>query len=147
MSETPTPAPAPEPPESKSPLRRPGCVLALILWFALLLLPCPMFILATQGQISLPLGGAPGQESRLWLVMEADARGLGLSLPGVRQAGDAVCVQTDVRYFFWAGSAEPVSYCECYTRDDAAATWSPVETLVGACPEDILESLGSEEDE
>lgn len=141
MAETLTP---PETPPARSPLRRPGCVIALILWFGLLMLPCPMFVLATQGEISLSLGSAPGQQARLWLVMEADARGLGLSLPRVTGSDTALCVQTDVRYFFWAGSAEPVSYCECYTRAAPSGAWSAAGTTPGVCPADALERLAAQ---
>lgn len=108
------------PPKPRSPLRRLGCIILLVIWFAVLLSPCLLIVLATQQEIVVSTGGAPGQQARLWLISEIDARGLAFSSASVSEQGEsAICVQTDVRFFLWAGSAEPVSYCECYERDSA----------------------------
>ena len=104
----------------RSPLRRLGCIIALVIWFAVLLSPCFLIVLATQQEIVVSTGSAPGQQTRLWLISEIDARGLALSSASVREQDEsAICVQTDVRFFLWAGTAAPVSYCECYERDSA----------------------------
>lgn len=135
MTETPHTSPEPQPARRRSPLRRLGCGILLVLWFLVLLTPCALFMLASRGEMTLDLGSAPGQTARVWLVMEEDERGLGLSLPSVHTDDDpnALCVQTDVRYFLWQGEAEPVSYCDCYQRTSAESAWSYVETLQGAC--------------
>ncbi len=111
--------------------------MALVLWFLLLLSPCFLITLASQGEIVIPLGGAPNQSLRLWLVSEADQRGLVLSLPSISRSTDALmCVQTQTRFFLWAGRAEEdVYYCECYSRDSAAAEWALISADTGACAE------------
>jgi hypothetical protein len=123
-----------EPPRRRGPLRRAGCIVALIIWFAILLLPCFLIVLATQQEISITTGGAPGQQTRLWLISEAEQRGLALSTGTVHQSGDnAICVQTNVNYYLWAGSSEPSVYCECYERENAEAEWSFTTSTQGAC--------------
>ncbi|MFN8565855.1 MAG: hypothetical protein U0703_30415, partial [Anaerolineae bacterium] len=52
----------------RSPLRRAGCIVALVIWFGILLLPCFLVVLAVQQEISIPTGGAPDQRLRLWLI-------------------------------------------------------------------------------
>jgi hypothetical protein len=123
----------PKPPPSR--LRRIGCALALVIWFTLLLTPCFLFVMATQGEIAVNLGSAPGQDLRIWLIMEADERGFGVSRPTTASGNDAnhLCVQTDVRYLLWAGKAEPVTYCDCYERSGTDQAWSSTATQQGAC--------------
>ena len=125
----------PSPPVTprRSPLRRIGCTIALILWFALLLLPCFLIVLATQGEIAIAQGELPGQQLRVWLIMEADQRGLGMSSATAYREDDAACVQTDTRFWLWQGAAEPVSYCECYERAATDSVWSPTVTESGLC--------------
>lgn len=127
------PMPPPVTPR-RSPLRRIGCTIALVLWFALLLLPCFLIVMATQGEITIAQGELPGQQLRVWLIMEAEQRGLGVSSATVYRDGDnGVCVQTDTRFWLWQGAAEPVSYCECYERATAESVWSPTVTESGLC--------------
>jgi hypothetical protein len=123
-------------PPPKSPLRRPGCVIALIIWFLILLTPCPLFILLTQGEIRINVGSAPDQHIRLWLVMEPRERGFGLSSPSIHPGPSEgeVCLQTDVRYLLWMGSAEDASYCECYQHPTDDSGWTPTTTITGMCP-------------
>ncbi len=124
----------PPSPRRRSPLRRLGCGIALVLWFLILLLPCGLFTLATQGQITISQGGLPGQEIRLWLIMEVEQRGLGISSTSAH-GGDpnAVCLQTNVSYALWAGRAAPTTYCEGYERADSASPWALVSTQTDAC--------------
>lgn len=118
----------------RSPLRRAGCIVALVIWFAILLLPCFLVVLAVQQEISIPTGGAPDQRLRLWLISEADERGLALSTASVhQQTATEICVQTDVRFLLWAGSAEPLSYCDCYERGGESAEWASTSSSVGQC--------------
>lgn len=113
-----------DPRMQRSPLRRPGCVAALILWFIALLTPCFLIMLAVRGEITITTGSAPDQQLRIWLIQEADERGIGISSAGVQQDGEAVCVQTNVNFVLWRGKAQPTQYCECYiqTGDDYEMT-------------------------
>lgn len=129
MTDTsPSPSPAP-----RSPARRIGCACGLLLWAVIMITPCLLFLLATQGQLSITLGGAPNQQARIWLVNEARVRGLALSWPTVHNIeGDtALCVQTETRFILWAGSGDPATFCECYTR--ASESWSAAESYSGSC--------------
>jgi hypothetical protein len=120
-----------QPTQKRGCLGRLGCALGLIIWLAILTLPCMFFILSVQQEISVSLGSAPGQTLRAWVVMEED-RGIGVSVPTVYNTGDNnLCVQTDVRYFLWAGEGEDSVYCECYTR--SADTWTSTTTTQGTC--------------
>ncbi|MEP7290399.1 MAG: hypothetical protein ABI835_01395 [Chloroflexota bacterium] len=124
----------PAPPRSR--VRRVGCIAALVVWFAVLLLPCFLIVLAVQQEIVISTGSAPGQQTRLWLISEADERGLAYSSTSTQQSGEnALCVQTDVRFFLWTGSAEATSYCECYQRSATGDPWSFTESISGVCPE------------
>ncbi|MBE2270327.1 MAG: hypothetical protein IAE80_18980 [Anaerolinea sp.] len=121
-------------PARRSPIRRIGCTVLLIFWFTLLLLPCALFVLATQGEISISQGGLPGQHIRLWLINEMDERGLGVSSTSVTQTDpNAACIQTNASFLLWAGQAEPLSYCDCYVRADADSAWQSASTAAGEC--------------
>jgi hypothetical protein len=118
----------------RRPIRRIGCTIALVIWFTILLLPCFLIVFAVQQQIVISQGGAPGQELRIWLISEAEQRGFGVSSTSVRQTNaNALCVQTDVRFLLWAGSADPVNYCDCYERTNAESEWSLTNTSTGVC--------------
>jgi hypothetical protein len=106
----------------------------LVIWFVVLLLPCALIVLAVQQQIVIPTGSAPGQQTRLWLISEPTERGFGVSTAAVTPTGgDALCVQTDVRFLLWSGQADPLSYCECYARANAGDAWSLTDSREGAC--------------
>lgn len=99
-----------------SRLRRLGCIAGLLLWLAVMLIPCFFIALAVQQEIVITRGGAPNQVLRFWLINEVDHRGVGISSASVH-AGlqeDGICVQTDVRFLLWTGQSDPTSYCECY---------------------------------
>lgn len=118
----------------RRPLRRIGCLVGLLLWALLMLTPCGLFLLATQGQLTISLGSAPNQEVRLWLVNEARVRGLALSWPSVRPSGDTtLCVQTETRFLLWAGSGEPATFCDCYGRTSPNEPWLSAESYTGSC--------------
>lgn len=118
----------------RSPLRRAGCIAALVIWFSILLLPCFLIVLAVQQEIVISTGGAPGQQLRLWLISEPDERGLALSTASVEQSNaDNICVETTVRFLLWAGNAEPSSYCECYHRESDGDPWALTSMDAAAC--------------
>jgi hypothetical protein len=121
-------------PKRRSPLRRIGCGILLVFWFALLLTPCFLITLAVQQEVRITTGPVPGQELRVWLIMEAETRGLGVSTGNVAtQTETSLCLQTDIRYFLWQGSEAPVSYCECYQRSDASEAWISTTMATEVC--------------
>lgn len=121
-------------PRRRSPLRRVGCWIVIVIWFLILLLPCALIMLAVQQEIVITTGSAPGQQLRLWLISEAEQRGFGLSTASViPKDNNDLCVQTDVRFFLWAGKGESSSYCDCYQRANQSAAWTSVSTATGAC--------------
>jgi len=75
----------------------------------------------------------PFRVTRIWLLREAERRGLGLSttrpLPGATD--QEVCALTTVRFAFIGPSypSADTDYCECYERGPSG--WSPV----GPCGE------------
>jgi len=110
-------------------------MIALVIWFSVLLLPCLLIVMATQQEVVISTGGAPGQNIRLWLISEIDERGFAFSSASVSQRSESLtCVQTDVRFLLWAGKADPVSYCECYERD-SAGNLAFIEATEGVCAE------------
>lgn len=128
--------PAPPAPRRRHPLRRIGCTIVLVLWFLLLLTPCLLFYMASQGEISVRLGNLPDQSLRIWLVTEPQQRGIGVSSPAVARAadGNTACLQMTVHYWLWYGEAEEaVQYCECFSRADRDADWTMTEMESGTC--------------
>jgi hypothetical protein len=123
------------PRKRRSPLRRLGCGVALIIWFVLMLTPCLLIVLATQGQITILLSGGPEREFRIWMVMESDRRGFGIANPSLHEdpKNDAVCVQTDVRFALWMGEGKPASYCECFQHSSSDGNWHSINTRQGNC--------------
>lgn len=116
---------------ARHPLRNPGCVIALILWFAALLSPCVLLYLAMRGEISITTGSAPEQRVRIWLVQETQQSGIGLSNAAVLETEEALCVQTNVTFVLWRGRAEPTAYCECYTQTPSG--WQTLSVQENAC--------------
>lgn len=128
----------PTPPRRFRGLRRLGCILLLVIWFMVLLLPCFMIVLATQQQITISQGSLPDQEIRIWLVMEQNQRGLGISSTSTHPAKgdnlptDSLCLQTNVNYLLWQGKGEASTYCECYAHD--GDNYTPLASYSQACP-------------
>ncbi len=133
----PSPEALPPEPKKRSPIQRAGCIIALVIWFAILLIPCFLITLAVQGEIVITTGSAPGQQDRLWLISEATQRGLGLSSASVipRSDPNQLCVETAVHFLLWVGKSDPILYCDCYQRSSANAEWSQASTISGACSE------------
>ncbi len=119
----------------QNPLKRVGCTIGLLLWAVVLISPCLLCTLATQGQITISLGSAPGQQARIWLLNEARERGIGISWPSAHYSQDAqtVCVQTDTRFVLWEGSGQPATYCECYTRENTGEAWIAAQISDDSC--------------
>ena len=117
----------------RTPLQRIGCGILLIFWFALLLVPCGLLFLAVQQEIIIPQGDVPGAQTRIWLIMEARQRGIGISTASVQQEGLTACVQTDARFLLWSGQSDPLQYCECYQQADSDAAWQYTVMNEGVC--------------
>lgn len=122
------------------PVRRIGCGLLLVLWFAFLFTPCLLITLAVQQEIKITWSDVPDDALRLWTISEANARGLALATS--RRVGadnGATCTIIDVRFFLWQGDpvkagAIPSHQCACYERTKAGTGWS----LLSAGPEACL---------
>ncbi|MBE2184068.1 MAG: hypothetical protein IAE89_11625 [Anaerolineae bacterium] len=127
-------ADVPAAPPQRSRLRRVGCWVLVVIWFLVLLLPCFFFALAINQEIVIPTGSVPGQNIRIWLIMETHARGLGVSSAAAfSETENAACLQTQTNFLLWSGSAEPVQSCECYQRDSADEVWSLVSIEAAQC--------------
>ncbi len=118
----------------RSPLRRVGCTIALIIWFTLLLAPCFLIVMATQGELTISQGSLPGQQIRVWLIMEADERGLGVSSTSTQSLdANTIGLQTNINFLLWSGQADPLVYCETFTRVSESDPWTPTTTETAAC--------------
>lgn len=121
-------------PPKRSRRRRVLIGIGLVIWFALLLLPCVLFTLAVNQEIAIPTGDLPGQQVRVWLVMEASQRGLGYSTASVTQRSDTqACLTTNIGFLLWQGQADATRYCECYARSSASEPWSLASMDMAAC--------------
>src|SRR5262249_46298215 len=103
-----------------------------VLWFLILLLPCFMIVLATQGDITLTHSSVPEDYFRIRLIQTTNERGLAVSNSRRVDASDGkVCTIIDVRFLLWQGQANPAHYCSCYTGSDN--NWSSVAEGKEAC--------------
>lgn len=115
--------------------------LALVAWFAILLLPCAFFALATFGEITLSHGAIPESASHPWLkvrlIMDADNRGLQFTRSAILPDGEEeVCVETHVSYLMWQTrqiGELGVIYCDCYARTSSEMPWQLETTVTGQC--------------
>ncbi|MCY3866569.1 MAG: hypothetical protein OXG68_14120 [Chloroflexi bacterium] len=122
--------------------RRLGCGLVLLFWFALLLTPCSLFYLAANGEIRLGHREIPQPHAHplllVSLVSETEDRGLRIENSWIVESqadGGMLCVETAVRFLLWqySGGNQNVSFCDCYRRQDADASWEFVSTYGGVC--------------
>jgi hypothetical protein len=121
----------------RGPLARLGCAIALVVWAVLILSPCILIALAVQGEINIPTGEAPDQRLRIWLIMEATQRGIGVSSASISESESGqTCVQTETNFLLWQGQSESISYCECYLHEDGSKDWTPTGTMPGKCEAD-----------
>jgi hypothetical protein len=122
----------------QNPLGRLGCMAALVLWFAVLLLPCAMIYLAMGNSITIANNNIPEPEQHplleLHLIMEIKNRGFRLSSSGIAsQTESQLCINNSVTYLLWASdaSATDSQYCQCY--EAANGTWQFTEQYAGQC--------------
>ncbi len=105
---------------SRKRLRRIGCGLLIVLWFAfLIIVPCGAAVLLTQNEIVITRSSVPDNVLRVWMVQDAEQRGVGLSNGyTIREDGNMLCTATDTQFFLWKGKANPNHNCTCYTKQD-----------------------------
>ncbi len=122
--------------------RRLGCALALLFWFAVLMMPCALFYLAARGEIRLEQRQAPQPHAHplllIALVSEAEDRGLRIErswIAGSQLDDNSLCVETAVSFLLWeaSGGNQNVSFCDCYTRQDSGADWEFARTYGDVC--------------
>jgi hypothetical protein len=117
--------------------KRPSCLVQLILWMSIMMLPAVFMVLAFQGDITFyHRGDIPNKFQhpflQVKLIMEEDYRGLSLTNASVlHDDADNLCVETSIRFLLWEGQGEPATYCQCYTRSNEA--WQPVDSEQGTC--------------
>ena len=100
-------------------VRRVGCGLLVVLWFGILIFgPCAIVTLMSGNEIRLVHSDVPDDNTlRIWLIQEADERGLGISTGySVNPAADTVCTITDTHFVLWLGQGASSHGCACYTR-------------------------------
>jgi hypothetical protein len=112
-------------------VKRIGCGFLIVLWFVILLLPCFLIVLATQQEITISQGSLPGQQIRIWLIMESEQRGVGISTTSSIEIGEISCLQTNVNYILWQGKGDAASFCDCFSRFEDE--WLLATTSQGAC--------------
>jgi len=129
-------------PRPTGPLGRLGCGAALVIWFAILLLPFAMFWLGSGRTITIPQGNIPDAKDHphleLRLIMDADNRGLQIKRGGVAERSDEqLCIEESVIYLLWQseGNTDNALYCQCYERQSAEAQWALTGTTNGTCEE------------
>ena len=132
----------PEAQRRRSPLKRLGCGLALLAWFAFLMTPCALFYLAANGEIRLEHSDIPQPRAHprllISLVSEQDDRGLRIESANLAAGAigeNDVCVETAVTFLLWQASegSQDVRYCDCYQRADDTAPWALTWTSSHAC--------------
>ncbi|TVR22281.1 MAG: hypothetical protein EA396_06330 [Anaerolineaceae bacterium] len=119
--------------------KRPGCLLILVAWLALMSVPFFILLLAFQGEMTLGRGGdVPNKHQhpvlQVRLIMDMDYRGLNITTSSVHRAdSDNLCVQNNIRFLLWEGEGENVTNCHCYSREDETVDWASVGVESGAC--------------
>lgn len=104
---------------SRRLFRNLGYTAAIIVWLAVMLLPCFAFALIARGELEWRRGE---DSDRVWLIQERDEKGLGYESQRLFQTDattGAACIKTSVRFFLWEGSqnAQNADYCECRAPD------------------------------
>lgn len=88
-------------------LKRVLGIVVLIGWLLVMLFPCMAFSLAMRTELQI------GRNTRVFLISEKTAEGIGVERQRPFSATNALCVETAVTYFMWTGKEEPVTYCQC----------------------------------
>jgi len=127
------------PPRRRAWYKRPGCLVGVVIWFIVMLLPLFLFILAIEGELTINHpGDVPNKFAhpmlQVKLIMEIDYRGLSITTSSVNREGDDdLCIENQTRYLLWQGEGEPATYCQCYSRDEADDDWQRTEQPGATC--------------
>lgn len=109
-----------------------GCLIAILIGLLGVGMVFAVGTLLTNGEIR--FGGQEATATRLWLVSDDQAQGLGISRPEVvSSSASQLCVRTNTRFLLWRsdGSLSSVSYCECYRNQNGRLVFE------GVCPDDL----------
>jgi hypothetical protein len=119
-------------------MTRRGCLLGVVLWLVVMLIPLAILIFAIRGEVSWQRG--PFVEDRLWLINlngapgEESASGVAYSstrlVPNSAAVDGRLCAETNVYFLLWRGHSDPATYCQCYQPRPASAGGYDV---VGQC--------------
>ena len=128
-----------EVPRKRPLIQRLGCGIALVIWFAFLLLPLLLFVLAIQGDITILHGDdIPDRQThprfQIYVQMEPEVQGFQFTTSSIKEIDSQnTCIEVNVRYFLWEGQGDPATYCDCYSRETTEDDWSYEETVLNAC--------------
>ena len=124
-------------------LKRAGCGILLIIWFTVLLTPCLLLYLASNGEIRIWHADIPEPHAHprllIELISEVDYRGLRIVnstiTNNILDNDNHTCVSTHVRYLLWESAEEDqdVSYCDCYKRENSESIWALTSTTADSC--------------
>jgi hypothetical protein len=127
----------------RSFLSRLGCGFLLVIWFVVLMTPCALLYIASNGEIRIGHTDIPDAHEHprlsIEVVTEVDSRGFRIvnsSVVDNMPDDNALCVQTNVRFLLWRTSedSQDTSYCDCYERDTADSAWTFDQTKPDICP-------------
>jgi hypothetical protein len=125
--------------KKRSPLQKLGCLVGLLCFLIIGLIPITFLVLANEGNITISYGdNVPDSHEhprfQLSLVSEIDFRGFQITQSSIHRIDEThMCLQTNVRYLLWEGDGEAAEYCDCYSRSDEDADWGYVETTFSTC--------------
>ena len=123
----------------RSPLRRLGCLVLLLVWAVVMLIPFAFLIVAIRGEITILYGvNIPDRYEhpriQIRLINEVDYRGFNVTNATLHYGRDNdLCIQTNVRFLLWQGEADAVEFCDCYTRNSDDDVWMLMNTSPGGC--------------
>lgn len=126
----------------RSLFSRLGCGIVLVIWFMILLTPCALLYLASNGEIRILHTDIPDayEHPRLSieLVSEVKSRGLRVINSSVVDNDlddNLMCVQTNVRFLLWQTNEDnqDTAYCDCYERNESDAGWSFSQSTPDIC--------------
>ncbi len=126
----------------RSLFSRLGCYFLLGIWFTILLTPCALLYLASNGEIRISHSDIPDSyehpQLSIELVSEVDSRGLRIVNSSVVDNvlnDNLMCIQTNVRFLLWQTEEDNqnVSFCDCYERADSDSVWTFIQTTPDHC--------------
>ena len=126
----------------RSLLSRLGCGFLLVIWFVILLTPCGLLYLASNGAIRISHTDIPDSYEHprlsIELITEIKSRGLRIvnsSVVDNNLDDNLMCIQTNVRFLLWQTNEDnqDTSYCDCYERTNSDSGWTFNQTILDSC--------------